>query len=333
MSNKTNKSFDVDFAEIADVSEPQITQRKVPPVVSLHSEKQEVRRMEAIIAADPKRCRMWAFADRDEKDLNEKECADLMESLSDGKKQLLPALARRVESPDYDFELIYGNRRRWVCEYYGRPLELKLTEEDDMACLAKMHVENAKRKDISQMERCRSFLRQYEAVDAQGEKIYSNIKEMANNLSEPVRTVNRMIKAGGLWKLTDVVGVIGNLRLLTQNDALKLIEERENSVHAQAGDSSQYFDAAIKKICKEGHYKSMDEKASARLILQTIKEVKGKKSKKLKKSYDIPGIGVIDMQTDVSGKTISLKMPLKFLSKNKLSIADFFVKLKSDLER
>ena len=58
-------------------------------------------------------------------------CQDLIDSLAkDG--QLEPALARKVVGdPNFDYELIYGMRRRFAAEFTHSKLKVRLTEADD----------------------------------------------------------------------------------------------------------------------------------------------------------------------------------------------------------
>ena len=118
---------------------------------------------ENIHAVDPKRCRPWKFHNRTDAWYTRERCQDLIDSIAkDG--QLEPALARRLEGDkDYDFELIFGMRRRFACEATGQKLKVRVVDADDARAAVLMHIENADRQDITPMERAISFQVQAEA--------------------------------------------------------------------------------------------------------------------------------------------------------------------------
>jgi ParB family chromosome partitioning protein len=112
---------------------------------------------ENVFQVDPRRCRAWKHHDRAADWYTPERCADLIESMpKDG--QQAPAVARKLTGDaDFDYELISGMRRRFACEHTGLKLKLRVVVVDDAQAAVLMHVENADRKDISPMERARSF--------------------------------------------------------------------------------------------------------------------------------------------------------------------------------
>jgi len=156
---------------------------------------------EVVLAVDPKRCRPWRFHNRTAAWYTRERCLDLIDSIAkDG--QLEPALARRLEGDkDYDFELIFGMRRRFACEATGQKLKIRVVDADDARAAVLMHIENADRQDITPMERAISFHTQ---VDA---KVFATQTAMAEALGVSKGQVAKMIKAAGLLK----VPAIGSL--------------------------------------------------------------------------------------------------------------------------
>ena len=69
-----------------------------------------------VFSVDPKRCRPWKFHNRTSAWYTKEACQDLIDSMPrDG--QMEPALGRKlVGDADFDFELIYGMRRRFAAE-------------------------------------------------------------------------------------------------------------------------------------------------------------------------------------------------------------------------
>src|SRR3974390_1134361 len=98
---------------------------------------------ESIFAVDPKRCRPWKFHNRTEAWYTRERCQDLIDSVArDGQQE--PALARKVEGdPAADYELIYGMRRRFACEFNNAKLRIRVIEADDARAAILMHIENA----------------------------------------------------------------------------------------------------------------------------------------------------------------------------------------------
>ncbi len=80
-----------------------LTGRVVPPL-----------ERENIFSVDPKRCRAWLHHNRTSAWYTRDRCQDLIESIAkDGQQE--PAVARKlVGDPNFDYELIYGMRRRFA---------------------------------------------------------------------------------------------------------------------------------------------------------------------------------------------------------------------------
>lgn len=117
------------------------------------------RRQVVEYSVDPRRCRMWSYHNRLQDYITRENTAELIESIRiNGQRQ--PALARELrDDPDYDYELIYGARRRFACEELGLELRIRVTRIDDRLALAEMDAENRPRKDISDYERALDYRR------------------------------------------------------------------------------------------------------------------------------------------------------------------------------
>lgn len=150
---------------------------------------------EVVLAVEPKRCRPWKFHNRTDGWYTRERCQDLIDSIAkDG--QLEPAMARRLDGEkDYDFELIFGMRRRFACEATGQKLKIRVVDAPDARAAVLMHIENADRQDITPMERAISFQVQAEA------KVFATQEAMAEALGVSKGQVAKMIKAAGLLKV------------------------------------------------------------------------------------------------------------------------------------
>ena len=106
-----------------------------------------------------------------------------------------PALGRRLQGDaNFDFELIYGLRRRFAAEATHTKLKVRVTDADDARCAVLMHIENADRQDITPMERALSFQQQLEA------KIFSTQEAMADAFGLGAPQVAKLLKAAQLFK-------------------------------------------------------------------------------------------------------------------------------------
>jgi ParB family chromosome partitioning protein len=148
----------------------------------------------SVLSVDPVRCRPWKYHNRTSAWYTKERCQDLIDSIvKDG--QVEPALARKLnDDPQFDFELIYGMRRRFAAEFTHSKLKVRLTEADDAKCAVLMHVENADRQDITAMERALSFAQQLDA------KIFSTQEAMAEAFGVSKGQVTKLLKAAALLK-------------------------------------------------------------------------------------------------------------------------------------
>lgn len=147
-----------------------------------------------VLSVDPKRCRPWKYHNRSNTWYTKERCQDLIDSVvKDG--QLEPALARKLNGDsDFDFELIYGMRRRFAAEFTHTKLKIRLTDADDAKAAVLMHIENADRQDITAMERGLSFQQQLEA------KIFSTQDAMAEAFGLSKGQVTKLVKGAQLLK-------------------------------------------------------------------------------------------------------------------------------------
>ena len=171
---------------------------------------------ESIFAVEPKRCRPWAYHNRTEAWYTRDRCQDLIDSIAkDGQQE--PAVGRKLDNdPDYDYELIYGMRRRLACEYTNTKLRLRVIDADDARAAVLMHIENADRQDITAMERAMSFLAQAEA------KLFPTQDAMAEALGVSKGQVAKMIKAAQLLKQPTIAQLFSDKSAVPVEQAYKL---------------------------------------------------------------------------------------------------------------
>lgn len=115
---------------------------------------------------DPARVRVWSANARHQASLSEESCRDLIDSILAEGGQKVPAIVRRVQNdPDFDYEVIAGSRRHWVISWLranNYPDIMFLAQSyalDDEAAFRISDIENRARKDVSDFERARAYLK------------------------------------------------------------------------------------------------------------------------------------------------------------------------------
>lgn len=94
-----------------------------------------------IIEVAPSECKNWIYSDR-----NDFELGDIEDLAEDIKKngQLQPAILRKIDSLDFNYEVIAGERRWTACGLVGINLKALVVEKDDLDCLVIQTSENKK---------------------------------------------------------------------------------------------------------------------------------------------------------------------------------------------
>ena len=187
------------------VAELALTGRVAPPL-----------ERENIFLVDPKRVRPWKYHNRTAAWYTRDRCQDLMDSIAkDGQQE--PAVARRITGDAaFDYELIYGMRRRFACEYLNTKLKLRVIEADDTRAAVLMHIENADRQDITAMERALSFQAQLEA------KLFPTQEALSDAIGLSKQQVAKLVKAAGLMRHTTISQLFPDKSVVPVDAAYKL---------------------------------------------------------------------------------------------------------------
>jgi ParB/RepB/Spo0J family partition protein len=178
---------------------------------------------ENIFAVDPRRVRPWKYHNRTAAWYTRERCLDLVESIAkDGQQE--PVLARKIAGdPNFDYELIYGMRRRFACEHLNAKLKLRVLDADDARAAVLMHIENADRQDITAMERALSFHTQIEA------KLFPTQEALAEAMGLSKGQVAKMIKAAGLMRQSSIGALFTDKSVVPVDQAYKLAALMERS--------------------------------------------------------------------------------------------------------
>lgn len=251
-----------------------------------------------ILQVDPKRCRAWKFHDRAPTWYTRERCLDLVESFpKDGQQE--PALGRRLEGdPNFDYELIYGMRRRFACEFLNRTLKLQLTTADDRRAAVLMHIENADRKDITPMERALSFIRQLH------EKLFRTQEEMAEAKHLSKGMVTQMVKAAEIMTVESIAKLFPDITLVPVSGAYKL------SVAMGDAGTREVILSAARHLAKKPDTSSLTPAAILKL-LTTAPQRSAKTVTVIKTSLNVGGAGRMDITRNPQGK-VTLAFPKGF---------------------
>jgi ParB family chromosome partitioning protein len=148
---------------------------------------------------DPARVRVWQGNPRHQASLTEDSCRDLIDAILAEGGQKVPAVVRRIQDdPHHDYEVIAGTRRHWAISwlransYPEMRFLAQVHQLDDEAAFRLSDIENRARKDVSDFERARTYLK------ALGQHYHGKQARMAERLH---------ISKGWLSKLLTVAGL------------------------------------------------------------------------------------------------------------------------------
>lgn len=130
---------------------------------------------------DPARCKMWDHHNRRYDLLSEDRCRDLIDGFIAQGRQEFPAIVRKLDGQDHDYEVICGARRHWTVSwlrannYPDFNFLIEIRDLTDEQAFRLSDIENRDREDISDYER---------AVDYKNALAlyYRNQKDMAKRL-------------------------------------------------------------------------------------------------------------------------------------------------------
>ena len=169
---------------------------------------------------EPERCRMWAQHNRDYALLTEDNCRDLIEGIKSQGRQEFPAIVRKIESGNHDYEVVCGARRHFAItwlqanNYSQFKYLVEVRDLTDEEAFRLSDIENRDREDISDYER---------AVDySAAVKLYYGGKQKAMAMRLEVSEVwlSRYLELARLPK--EVVAAFNSIRDLRELHARAL---------------------------------------------------------------------------------------------------------------
>jgi ParB family chromosome partitioning protein len=257
----------------------------------------DLERRENVFLVDPKRVRGWAHHNRLAAWYTRERCQDLIDSIAKDEQQE-PALARRLQNdPDYDYEIIYGMRRRFACEVLGRKLRVRVTEADDARAAIMMHVENADRQDITPMERALSFQQLLKGG------VFPTLESLGDAMGVGRGQVSKMLKAATLLEQGSISALFGDRSAVPVEPAYKLagLLERPNA--------KEIIFQAARNLGKEAQGKAGQGRAPAEVLRLLIASLdRSTKFSPLQKQYNVGSAQRVTVTRNAKGK-VTLAFP------------------------
>jgi ParB family transcriptional regulator, chromosome partitioning protein len=249
---------------------------------------------ETVLSVDPRRCRPWKYHNRTATWYTRERCADLVDSIpKDGQQE--PALARRLTGEsDYDYELIYGMRRRFACEITNSKFKIRVVEVPDGQAAVLMHLENADRKDITPMERALSFQAQLEA------KLFPTQDALSVALNVSKGQVTKMLKAAQLLGY----GPIGNL--VADRAAVPVEQAYKLATLMERPGARDVVLQAVKNLARREGEGSRDPRALVKALLASLDQTR--KLEPVRREYNVGSAGRAVLTRNAKGK-VTLAFP------------------------
>jgi ParB family chromosome partitioning protein len=281
-----------------------LTGRVVPPL-----------ERENIFHVDPRRCRAWAHHNRTAAWYTRDRCQDLIESIAkDGQQE--PAVARKlIGDPNFDYELVYGMRRRFACEFLNARLKLRVIEADDARAAVLMHIENADRQDITPMERALSFQSQLEA------RIFPTQDALADAIGLTKGQVSKLVKAASLMRNATLTQLFPDKSAVPVDAAYKLA-----TLWERPGAKEVILKAAQNLLQKERAGRSPVDLLKA--LLASLD--RSRKFEPVQKQYNLGAVGRVVVTRNARGK-VTLAFPQGLANVERAAVVTAIEQIMKDL--
>jgi ParB family chromosome partitioning protein len=251
---------------------------------------------ENIFAVEPKRVRPWKYHNRADSWYTRERCQDLIESIAKDEQQE-PVLARRLTGDaNFDYELIYGMRRRYACETLNKKLKVRVVDADDARAAILMHIENADRQDITPMERALSFQTQIEA------KLFPTQDALSEAIGLSKGQVAKMLKAAQLMRQASIGGLFPDKTVVPIELAYKVATLIERP------GAKEVILQAAKNLGREGEGRRPPNEV-LRLLAASLD--RSKKFTPVQKQYNVGAARRVTVTRNARGK-VTLAFPTGF---------------------
>jgi ParB/RepB/Spo0J family partition protein len=311
----------------ADYPSPQPLDLPAERVMSGRRPKEPVKKRTMILELDPGVCRRWRYYDRFEEWFSYDNCRDLIDDMR-LREQEIPGIVRKLNNdPEgYEYEVVFGGRRHFSADYITKqdgqikPFKAILRDISDQEAARLMDLENRKRADISDFERCVSYRQQlgktpgYEPIFKTLNELRAAIESDKGDVESSVGKqltkagLSQMVTAAELNEIEELIRLFKgrrihipwsyayNLMMLWNSENKGVRQSILNKANALVDESN---DKSPEKIIK--------------LLIAEAKEGVSKNQPLYKE--DIKLNGKIAVKASASARDLSLKIPLKILEK------------------
>lgn len=207
--------------------------------------------------------------------------------------QLENAVVRKIDHPEFEFEMISGHRRQQALKLLGRETILcKVVEADDLLAEAMLIVANLETRELSDMEKSNSAARLVEIVEErrklgeyQGRKTREVVAEMMSTESEKVAPA----KVQKLLKVQELIPEFkeqldkGELSLEKANQLAQMTQEQQKMVFDMFEQQGKELTAKKAKELKDSLQQNNE---NAKEIIEKMKKELEEKEKELKKTNE-----------------------------------------------
>jgi ParB/RepB/Spo0J family partition protein len=294
-------------------------------VMSGRREKEPTKKRTMVLELDPGICRRWRYYDRFEEWFSYENCQDLIDDMR-LREQEIPGIVRKLENDleGYEYEVVFGGRRHFSAEYITehdgqvKPFKAILRDISDQEAARLMDLENRKRADISDFERCVSYRQQLGKTPGY-EPIFKTLNELRAAIesdkgdSEAVKGkqltkagLSQMVTAAELNEIDVLINLFRGRRIHIPwshaYNVMMLWNSEEDGVREAIVDTAN-------RISKDASRKTPEQILKELLIV--AKE--GRMATQSFYKEDIKLNGKIAVKASASARDLSLKIPLKVL--------------------
>ena len=295
-------------------------------VMSGRQKKEPTKKRTMVLELDPATCRCWRYYDRFEEWFSYDNCRDLIDDMR-LREQEIPGIVRKLDNdPDgYLYEVVFGGRRHFSANYITendgklKPFKAILRDISDQEAARLMDLENRKRADISDFERCVSYRQQLGKVEGY-DPLFKTLNELRSAIDVDTNEgrapkgkqltkagLSQMVTAGELNEIKELIGLFEGHRI--------------NIPWTHAYNLMMLWNSDTPEIKKSIVKKAEILKADANVknpefILKAL-QVSGEAKQKKKSFYkeDLKLNGKVAIKASASARDLSLKIPLKVLEK------------------
>jgi len=321
------EGLDKDDAEIGALSESaKLLDLPAERVMSGRVTEEPVKKRTMVLEIDPRVCRRWHYYDRFDEWFTYENCRDLIDDIQQNEQEI-PGIVRKLDNdPEgYKYEVIFGGRRHFAADYITendgvlKPFKAIQRELSNQEAARLMDLENRKRADISDFERCVSYRQQLGKVSGY-DAVFKTLNELraaiesdkvdpgtSSEKSFTKAALSQMVTAGELNEISELICLFNGRRIhIPWSYAYKLML----SWNSETPGVRKSILKKAKELQEEENRITPEQ--LIRDLLHTV-DKKQVKASIYKESFKLNG--KIAIKAKASARDLSLKIPLKVLEK------------------